>query len=380
MRPDEVTEPFDEQALARCVGDVEHFRSCVWGRAPALHVGAGPFTDLLDVADVELLLGLLGRRPGFRLVADGGTLPTDSYTTSIRVGGRLVDEVADLDRVLDHVAAGATVVLQGLQRTWLPLSTFCEQLERALSHPVQANAYLSPPQAAAFRRHVDEHGVFALQVAGRKSWDIEGLGELVLEPGDALYLPAGTAHEARSTDQLSLHVTIGVLAVMWADVLRRAVGDVEQLSQPLPLGWSHPGRHEDVTASLRRAVGNAVEHLLGLDVDDTVEREVVLRRRRQRRLPLGRLQAAVDPASIDDRVRLRRRVPASVTHLDGHATLEFAERRLRLPAATGPALDVVVHQDEFDVGDLPGLDAQDRSVLARRLVREGLLVPVPGRR
>ena len=48
-------------------------------------------------------------------------------------------------------------------------------------------------------------------------------------------------------------------------------------------------------------------------------------------------------------------------------------RRLRLPASTAPALQVVLDRGAVDVADLTGLDAPSRVVLARRLVRDGFL-------
>ena len=53
--------------------------------------------------------------------------------------------------------------------------------------------------------------------------------------------------------------------------------------------------------------------------------------------------------------------------------LEGGWRRLRLPAHTAAALQVVLDRDRVDVADLAGLDAASRVVLARRLVREGFL-------
>ncbi|MDT0993951.1 hypothetical protein, partial [Pseudomonas aeruginosa] len=60
----------DRAALARCVGDVERFAADHWGRSPMLRRADGEFTDLLDLAAVEEVLGSAARRPEFRLVRD----------------------------------------------------------------------------------------------------------------------------------------------------------------------------------------------------------------------------------------------------------------------------------------------------------------------
>ena len=321
------------------------------------------------------MLSLLGRRPGFRLVADGVTLPIESYTASTRVAGRVVDEVADVDRILDLVHGGATVVLQGLQRTWLPLAEFCAALEAEISHPVQANAYLSPGGAAAFRRHVDGHAVFALQVGGRKVWSVDGLGDVELAPGDVLYLPAGTPHEARSTSTFSLHITIGVLAVTLRHVVRRALAG-DALDRPLPLGFARPERVADLEVAVGDALSTAREVLDGLDPQTIADLEAGRIRRRRQPGASGRLRGVVDPSAVRPGAQLRRTTSAIVGEDADQASIEFADRRLSLPAFTRPALEAVAGGEDIVVGALPGLDSASQTVLARRLLREGLLVPV----
>ena len=63
-------------------------------------------------------------------------------------------------------------MLQALHRVWPPIIDFCQQLAADLGHPVQANAYVTPPQNQGFDDHYDVHDVFVLQVAGRKRWSI----------------------------------------------------------------------------------------------------------------------------------------------------------------------------------------------------------------
>jgi ribosomal protein L16 Arg81 hydroxylase len=47
--------------------------------------------------------------------------------------------------------------------------------------------------------------------------------EFDLRAGDTLYLPRGLVHEAISTDETSLHVTVGILSWTWFDFLLEAV-------------------------------------------------------------------------------------------------------------------------------------------------------------
>ena len=182
------------------------------------------------------------------------------------VGATIADQI-DTDAVAKAYAEGATVVFQGLHRTWEPLIEFTAQLVADLGHPVQVNAYLTPPAAQGFSAHYDTHDVFVVQVAGRKHWTIhepvlllprpdepwDGRRDAVaaralesphleteLSPGDALYLPRGWLHAARSGAEPTLHLTFGVHPLTARDVLRAAVdahADDPRLRASLPLGF-----------------------------------------------------------------------------------------------------------------------------------------------
>ena len=55
--------------------------------------------------------------------------------------------------------------------------------------------------------------------------------------------------------------------------------------------------------------------------------------------------------------------------------LHLVGRTLRFPAYCAPSLHLVLGGCAFRVGDLPLDDDPDRLVLARRLLREALVVP-----
>ncbi len=261
-------------ALARCVADVERFRDDIWGRRPQVWRERGPFSDLLTVDVVEQLLGTTLRRPAFRLVRDGTTLPVADVTRSVRLGAGVVEDAADLSRIISLAADGATIVLQGLQHLWPPLQRFTSELEEATSHRAQANAYLSPPGATGLRHHADTHEVLVMQVEGVKAWQVDGLGELTLRAGDVLYLPAWTGHSAAAHEQHSLHITIGLLARSYRQALQRLLDDQEELRRPLPLGFARPGRTEELSAELARVLKESAEWLAAQDPAPIAAREV----------------------------------------------------------------------------------------------------------
>lgn len=394
----------DRGALERCVGDAEAFLEDTYTREPRLHrAGDDAFVDLLSIDDVDRLLTTTSpRAPAFRLVRDGSALPRSSYTRGGTLGGRRLNDLPDVGRVLRHVEEGATLVLQGLHRYHEPLSRFCRDLELRLTQPVQANAYLTPPGSAGLDVHHDTHDVFALQTYGRKHWvvhepavedplssqrwssDEHEPGPLILdtdlEAGDALYVPRGTPHAAETLDDPSLHITIGIRATTWHDVLRDVVelaADEVAFREALPIGYADDpdAFAEDVATRLKRAAAWL----------ESVDAGRVARRAADRftsgRKPLldGQLRQVLELDRIVTDTVLQRR-PGTVARLeteDGRALLHLGDRTVTFPAELAPVLSEVLRAERLTPGELERLDADGQLVLARRLVREGLLIAHP---
>src|SRR5947209_5995632 len=150
-------------ALTRCAGDAGRFLAEEWTREPHHHPGvsAAGFADLLSFADVDTLLSTtFARLPAFRLVREGKVLDRSLYTRKAGLASETLTDVADPGRIFAEFHGGATIVLQGLQRYWPPLGAFCRDLELTLTHPVQANAYITPPNSRGLGVHYDTHDVF----------------------------------------------------------------------------------------------------------------------------------------------------------------------------------------------------------------------------
>ena len=373
----------DDLSLADLVDDVAAFADRHWGRRPILYSSGLDFAELLDVASAEALLLASARRPAFRLVEGGERLPPERSTTPVRMGGETLDDVADVAKIAQAVDGGATLVLQALQRTWPPLIRVCRRLERELSHPVQANAYLTPARARGLAGHSDEHDVLVLQSSGRKAWDVEGLGPVTTEPGDVLYIPAHTPHVAEAQAQPSLHLTLGILRVTYGHVVRRLLDrlDGADLHAPLPLGFAHEARsallQEELTIHLRE-LADAMSRIDARDVARLEQRRAI---RRRSPLPSGQLLSIVAIDSIEPSTVVVAPAdhPARLlgTTSDGRLALELIDRTLYVPDRVGPALGRLLEREETKVGELPGLSDASRVVLVRRLVREGWLRVVP---
>ena len=378
-----------EGALSRCVGDPQRFFADAWEQRVDLHAG-GATADLLSLDDVDHLLSDTAlRAPAFRVVKDGSPIPTQQYLRRARVGSRQIDDLIDPGRVHALFAGGATVVLQGLQRYWPTLTQFCRELERALDHPVQANAYLTPPDAAGLDVHCDAHDVFALQTFGQKRWvawprfaATDALPEPTLDrtlvEGDVLYVPRDTPHLVRTVDTASLHITIGIRVVTRRDILRAMVDQALEdpsLGAALPPGWTSD-QHAVAADLVEEMARVAVRMAEGDPASFVAEEAERFWANRQPSLH-GQLRELLTLDAVDDHTTVRRRAGtyALVREHGATAELVLGDRRVRFPGRVGKALRWVVESDELRVGDLAEhLNADGRRVLVRRLIAEGLLV------
>lgn len=371
-------------ALTLLSGDAQTFVDKVWATRPHVHrAEPGALEALFDVDDVDhLLTSTALRTPALRIARDGRVVGSNRYTRSASLAGAPLTGLVDARKVFDLVDDGATVVLQGLQRYWPPLGDLVRDLELALGHPCQANAYLTPPGSQGFALHADTHDVFVLQTHGRKLWEIhddDGAHEVLLEPGTSMYLPTGTRHTARTQDSASLHVTLGVNQLTWRHLLGRVTDQAladERFDQPVPAGYlADPdalaeslGHHLTVLARTVAAVDPAAA------ARDQVRGFLTTRRPMLR----GGLRDRLAAGDITDHTPLARR-PGSVCVVvpdegGDRLGLLLGDRRLDVPAWLGPAVTHVAEQQRLCAADLADwLDPQSRLVLVRRLVREGLL-------
>lgn len=399
--------------LSRCIAiDPQLFATEYWGLKPLLSAsGALPrdFGDLLSTGMVDELLAERGvRAPFIRLAREGEVLGKDTYLGPGGFGAEITDQV-DPAKVLAQLHDGATVVLQGLHRLWPPVIDFVRHMVDDVGHPVQANAYITPPGNRGFDFHYDVHDVFVLQVAGTKRWVVhepvhahplpsqpwtgyrdriaERVGgdpviDTVLAEGDALYLPRGWVHAAQALDTTSIHLTIGVSATTVLDVARAVIDQLahdETFRAPLPLGVDH-FRRDDTAAAAAKVIAQMVDRLrdnateLGSAAAEQLASRHALRTRPEPVHPLATLAAAERAGTVA--VRWRRGLDAAIDPVgDDKVMLRLPDKTITLPSMCAPALHQLRSGGVTEARTVDGLDTADATVLVRRLLREGVLVP-----
>jgi lysine-specific demethylase/histidyl-hydroxylase NO66 len=396
----------EDSVLARLIAvDWDRFADRYWGQQPLLSPAAdlpGGLTQLLSGDSIDELVSQRGlRTPFLRVARNGTTLADRAFTAPGGVGAGISDQVSD-DRLVRLFADGSTLVLQALHRFWPPIIEFCQRLAAELGHPVQANAYITPPQNQGFSAHYDVHDVFVVQIDGEKQWQIHrpildsplrdqpwndrkaavqqqaqepALMEARLRPGDCLYLPRGYLHAATALGGVSTHLTLGVH--VWtryaiAEQLTRQVlsslAENPDLRASLPLGVDVANPHEIrpdvelITAALATAVTQGDVDQISIALQDSA-------RSSQRAAPIGPLKQLSDAAviTVDTKIVLRPHVMASIDHTASGILIRSRAGDLAVAENNVVPLTTLLMTGIATAGDL-GLD------LARRLLLSGLAI------
>ncbi|GAA1431914.1 hypothetical protein GCM10009616_20100 [Microlunatus lacustris] len=385
--------------------DPDTFAREYWGRRALLSpAGDLPqdFSDLLSAEAVDELVSERGlRTPFLRVAKNGATLADRAFTAPGGVGAGIADQVSD-DRLVSLFADGSTMVLQALHRVWPPILELCQQLAGELGHPVQANAYVTPPQNQGFSNHYDVHDVFVLQIEGEKRWQIhapvlesplrdqpwsdrkaavaaraaeEPLIEAVLKPGDCLYLPRGFLHAATALGGVSTHLTIGVhswtrhaLAEQLLQQALRTVAADPAVRGSLPLGVDL-GRPEDLADDVDAVRAALVTALGSADLQRLSEVLHTSARSSQRAAPVGPLRQLrtaeeLQPGTV---LALRAHLAARLVGQGSATVVRSRAADLAVGETEVPAVRRLLETGTATVGEL-GED------LARRLVLGGLVV------
>ncbi|WP_221411685.1 cupin domain-containing protein [Arthrobacter crusticola] len=390
--PDDPTRPGAGVLETRLIDiDREKFAREFWGQTALLTRGAGDFSDLFSAEAVDELISRRGlRTPFLRVAKEGTTFPDSSFTAPAGVGATISDQLDDT-ALWRKFADGATLVLQALHRTWEPIAEFNARLSTELGHPVQANAYITPPQNRGFDDHYDVHDVFVLQIEGTKRWIIhepvlpdplrdqvwtdrraavadaakgEAYIDTLLGPGDVLYLPRGWLHAAQAQGEVSIHLTLGIhswtryaLAEQLVQAALALLRDDPEMRRTLPLGVDGPAGEVDVVRKrLAAAVADA-------DAASLFHRT---RRGQGRPAPLGPLAqlAAVQGLGPESVVRLRGALDA---RLEG-SRLSTRVGWLDFPETDLPSVRRLLDGEAGTANDLG-------NGLVERLLRAGVLVP-----
>lgn len=354
---------------------------------------AGYFADLLSFAEIDRVVSTMGLHvPEVNVTRADGEITSADFAYE--------DGAIDPVRVNQLHADGATVILSGLQERLPKLARYCRAMEAAMSARVQTNIYMTPGGNQGFNPHYDAHDVLVLQIAGTKEWRIFGtpvelplgdqgfergmdVGEevqrFVLEPGDAVYIPRGMAHDAVAIEETSLHITTGLMFRTWADAMAEAVIAIAHrepaMRRALPPGFANNGAdldaYNDTFAELIALVGDAHpgKLLSGFREEFLTGRVPRVEGQMAQLAKLGSLD-------MDSRVGGYPYIVFGLHDVPGEDQVCLAAQgaEIILPSHARDAMAFCITNTDFRLGDMGGdLDDAGKMVLVKRLIREGLM-------
>jgi ribosomal protein L16 Arg81 hydroxylase len=367
-------------------------------RKPLLIEGRDPdkFRSLLSIEAIDRYLATgAACYPDVFLVDAARELNPEDY--ALPASDRI-----DVARVCQLFHSGATISLTRLNERLPELAALCRAAERVFSCHFQTNIYLSPRNAQGFKTHYDSHDVLVLQVSGTKHWTLydtlielplQGQGfrpgehipgpatrELAVRAGDLFYCPRGLFHAARATDDVSLHITLGIMGKTWADIMIEAMSEA-CLASPafrasLPVGYAAPGfDRSQAEATFRSLIETFAQNAKLAPLLERFAETFVTSRRPDLEGCLAELDTPL-PVELDTLLVARPHLLYLLRDADDDKlTVLFGSTQIAFPSFTRDALAFALAGAPFRVSDLPGtLDDPGKIVLAQRLIREGLLV------
>lgn len=375
------------------------FFSKYWEQRPLIISRHKPnyYSNLFSKENIdEVIYFSKPQRPLIQLYKNGQEIACD-YDSEDREKDSVVE-------IYNEYYQGSTLILRGVHRCWKSISNLCRSIESTLTHPTHVNMYLTPKNSQAFKTHFDSHEVFVLQVEGSKVWRIydtfhhfplpieqqkiskEKLGkplhEIVLEAGDMLYIPSGYVHEALTSECSSLHLTLGITVYRWLDLLSTALNLVGEqnvsLRKALPVGFF---KHGNNIESLKYRF----EELLQIfsnsaKIDTAVEQLTERVIQEMSTSPDGHFTQVdkIDSIGLNTLVQKRKGAVCHVVEEEEAVAIQFPGNKVIGPKCIESALRFIASSENyFTVGSLPNsLSDNSKSILVRRLVREGLLATV----
>jgi hypothetical protein len=305
---------YEDIFSALLLGEESEFFTYCWERRPALFRRQGPAVSASSLSTSFPLLeevnkpATLFSKECLLSVVERFKLDSNNNFNVVRYNG-ITKEVLDLPydehggrkQIVNAFKAGYTIQFFQPQRFSDMLFRVNASFENEFGTLAGASAYLTPSGTQGLAPHHDDVEVFILQLEGTKRWnlwdhslfpsserqavplplpehysdDIDrnflppisknvSLSESVLlKPGDLLYLPRGTIHEAVAQEQFSTHVTISV----YQHYNYKAV--ISRMLQPLvEKAFSEllPFRH-GLPRQLNRIAGSGAASLLSSDLN-----------------------------------------------------------------------------------------------------------------
>jgi hypothetical protein len=154
---------------------------------------------------------------------------------------------------------------------------------------------------------------------------------------------------------------------------------IEEFRKSLPLGRD-PTNQDELTATVTKVMAEVVDTLrdeaalLSAGAAERLSQTHAERTRPVAVRPLASLHASESAST--SRVRWRHGLVATSEYRDGRVVLRMPDKVMTFPMSCADAVAALQQGAATAAETLPGLERTDAAVLIRRLLREGVVVPV----
>ena len=203
--------------------------------------------DVMNLNNLNKMISMHNcwNQSNFSLVLDKNIIPFSKFSTDGNSLG-FAKMSPDPFKVSNYIKKGASLVLNDLIYFSKEIQFLADDLQIITNGKCQANLYFSMQSHQAFAPHYDTHDVFALHCEGEKLWNIyenfekdpinhpifkqelsdktekpgKIIDQVLLKPGDLLYLPRGQFHDALASKNGAIHIAFGITYLKPIDIFQ----------------------------------------------------------------------------------------------------------------------------------------------------------------
>jgi len=357
----------------------EEFLSRAWQQA-AIHI-PGHAAKLQDIHTWNGLSSLLEMITNWscetlKMTLEADELPATQFSLPGCTGDRHGGQVPDPNRIRQWLAQGATLLLESADCLSAGVTALARSLESVLGAPLSCELYCCTSEHPGRSSRFDTVDRFALQIDGRKLWNIyEGrvlnpadssnfcyarfspkrhekargrcILEVEMQPGDVLYVPKGQYYDVMGSREESQHLSFDLRAATGLDfmeILLKSLSDDSLFRQSMP----HFDEAELHAAHMGALADRIHQHIAQPVMSEQMrahQRECALRRR------TDSLASSQRPAQATTTYRVRSTGVTLDLRADGWA-LATPETSQTLTDAEAEVLRWILDRDVFEAGEL----------------------------
>ena len=198
----------------------------------------------IDILNKILSIRSFWNKTNFKMVLDRQSINYSDYSSIFLEHSNQVMR-PDVKKVENWISKGSSVVLTEIENLTNNLQNVVNSLQVLTNGKCQGNLYFSMKSRQAFGPHCDDHDVFAIHFEGEKVWNIyenvennpinhpifkynaqererragKLIEQIVMKPGDLLYLPRGQYHDALASKNGAIHIAFGLTYFKPMDLL-----------------------------------------------------------------------------------------------------------------------------------------------------------------